>query len=146
MRPYAVFGAGAVGSALAAYLARAGHAVVIVGRPYNTCDAGVCLDLPRTLRKLGALPIPIDCLPVREVDIADAHPDMYWRSGQDILGAARLVAADAGLDEDQLFAQDGGVSAQREPAHDRLNRRHGRLCYADPGAPRVPAPAGGPRT
>ena len=72
-------------------------AVVIVGRPYNTCDAGVCLDLPRTLRKLGALPIPIDCLPVREVDVSDAHPDMYWRSGQDILGAGRLVAGDERL-------------------------------------------------
>jgi predicted CoA-substrate-specific enzyme activase len=68
--------------------------VVLVGRPYNTCDPGVCLDLPRTLRKLGALAIPIDCLPVREQDISDTHPDMYWRSGQDILGAARLVAAD----------------------------------------------------
>ncbi|HEX9189926.1 MAG TPA: acyl-CoA dehydratase activase-related protein, partial [Vicinamibacteria bacterium] len=69
-------------------------AVVIVGRPYNTCDGGVCLDLPRTLLKLGAVPIPLDCLPVREVDIRDAHPDMYWRSGQDILGAAHLVAGD----------------------------------------------------
>jgi predicted nucleotide-binding protein (sugar kinase/HSP70/actin superfamily) len=68
--------------------------VVLVGRPYNTCDPGVCLDLPHTLRKLGALPIPIDCLPTREVDITDIHPDMYWRSGQDILGAARLVAGD----------------------------------------------------
>ena len=68
--------------------------VVLVGRPYNTCDPGVCLDLPRTLRRLGAVPIPIDCLPVREVDLTDVHPDMYWRSGQDILGAARLVAGD----------------------------------------------------
>lgn len=68
--------------------------VVLVGRPYNTCDPGVCLDLPRKLRKLGAVPIPIDCLPVREVDLTDVHPDMYWRSGQDILGAARLVAGD----------------------------------------------------
>ena len=40
--------------------------VVLVGRPYNTCDLGVCLDLPRKLRKLGAVPIPIDCLPVRD--------------------------------------------------------------------------------
>jgi predicted CoA-substrate-specific enzyme activase len=68
--------------------------VVVVGRPYNTCDPGVCLDLPRKLRKLGAVPFPIDSLPVREVDLTDVHPDMYWRSGQDILGAARLVAGD----------------------------------------------------
>ncbi|HSD26137.1 MAG TPA: acyl-CoA dehydratase activase-related protein, partial [Vicinamibacteria bacterium] len=69
-------------------------AVVIVGRSYNTCDPGACLDLPRSLRKLAAVPFPIDCLPVREVDLTDVHPDMYWRSGQDILGAARLVAGD----------------------------------------------------
>jgi predicted nucleotide-binding protein (sugar kinase/HSP70/actin superfamily) len=73
--------------------------VVVVGRPYNTCDPGVCLDLPRKLRKLGAVPIPVDSLPVREVDLTDVHPDMYWRSGQDILGAARLVA-----DDDRLQA------------------------------------------
>jgi predicted CoA-substrate-specific enzyme activase len=72
-------------------------AVVVVGRPYNTCDPGACLDLPRALRKLGAEAIPIDCLAVRDVDLTDRHPDMYWRSGQDILGAARLVAADARL-------------------------------------------------
>jgi predicted nucleotide-binding protein (sugar kinase/HSP70/actin superfamily) len=71
--------------------------IVVVGRPYNTCDPGVCLDLPRTLRKLGAVPFPIDTLPVREVDLTDVHPDMYWRSGQDILGAARLVAGDERL-------------------------------------------------
>ncbi len=67
--------------------------VVVVGRPYNTCDLGVCQDLPRKLRKLGVVPIPMDFLPVRDVDLTDAHADMYWRSGQAILGAARLVAS-----------------------------------------------------
>jgi predicted nucleotide-binding protein (sugar kinase/HSP70/actin superfamily) len=89
--------AGRLGRDALAALGPGRAAVVVVGRPYNTCDAGVCLDLPRTLRKLGALPIPIDCLPVREVDVSDAHPDMYWRSGQDILGAGRLVAGDERL-------------------------------------------------
>jgi len=71
--------------------------VVIVGRPYNTCDLGVCQDLPRKLRKLGVLPIPIDFLGARRLDITDTHPDMFWRSGQEILGAARMVAADPRL-------------------------------------------------
>jgi len=71
--------------------------VVIVGRPYNTCDLGVCQDLPRKLRKLGVLPIPMDFLGGRAIDITDAHPDMYWRSGQDILGTARVVASDPRL-------------------------------------------------
>jgi predicted nucleotide-binding protein (sugar kinase/HSP70/actin superfamily) len=78
-------------------LGRERPGVVLVGRPYNTCDPAVCLDLPRKLRKLGATAIPLDCLPVREVDLTDVHPDMYWRSGQDILGAARLVAGDERL-------------------------------------------------
>jgi predicted nucleotide-binding protein (sugar kinase/HSP70/actin superfamily) len=72
-------------------------AAVIVGRTYNTNDRGANLDLPLKLRKLGVLPIPIDFLPLDTVDITDAFPTMFWRSGQDILAAARLVAADPRL-------------------------------------------------
>jgi predicted CoA-substrate-specific enzyme activase len=71
--------------------------VVVVGRPYNTCDLGVCQDLPRKLRKLGVLPIPMDLLTGMTVDLSADHKDMYWRSGQAILGTARLVAADPRL-------------------------------------------------
>ena len=125
--------------------------VVLVGRPYNTCDPGVCLDLPRTLRKLGAVPIPIDCLPVREVDITDVHPDMYWRSGQDILGAARLVAGDRQAAGDLphelplrprfvpavlLPPPDGGQALPR--AGGRRPHRRGRDAHAVRGLPRQP--------
>ncbi len=72
-------------------------AVVVVGRPYNTCDLGVCQDLPLKLRKMGALPIPIDLLPLRSVDVSEEHSDMYWRSGQDILAAAKIIAEDERL-------------------------------------------------
>jgi predicted CoA-substrate-specific enzyme activase len=72
-------------------------AVVVVGRPYNTCDLGVCQDLPQKLRRLGAVPIPIDYLPGRRVDLGAEHRDMYWRSGQEILGTARIVSADPRL-------------------------------------------------
>jgi predicted CoA-substrate-specific enzyme activase len=72
-------------------------AAVIVGRTYNTNDLGANLDLPLKLRKLGVLPIPLDYLPLESVDITDAFPTMFWRSGQDILAAARLVAADPRL-------------------------------------------------
>ena len=71
--------------------------VVVVGRAYNTCDLGVCQDLPRKLRKLGVIPIPMDFLAARGVDVSGDHPDMYWRSGQEILGTAHLVAADPNL-------------------------------------------------
>jgi predicted nucleotide-binding protein (sugar kinase/HSP70/actin superfamily) len=72
-------------------------AVVVVGRPYNTCDAGVCQNLPQRLRRLGALPIPVDYLAGGRVDLGSEHPDMYWRSGQEILGTARIVASDPRL-------------------------------------------------
>jgi predicted CoA-substrate-specific enzyme activase len=75
------------------------HAVVLVGRPYNTADQGACQNLSEKLRKLGVLPIPIDFLPLSEVDISDEHPNMYWRSGQDILAAARIIS-----DDDRLHA------------------------------------------
>lgn len=66
-------------------------AAVIVGRPYNTTDLGVCQDLPYKLRKLGILPIPMDFLPVDEIDITEHHASMFWRSGQDILAAAHII-------------------------------------------------------
>jgi len=72
-------------------------AVVVVGRPYNTCDLGVCQNLPQKLRKLGALPIPIDYLAGGRVALGPEHKDMYWRSGQEILGTAHIVSADPRL-------------------------------------------------
>jgi predicted nucleotide-binding protein (sugar kinase/HSP70/actin superfamily) len=66
-------------------------AAVVVGRPYNTCDLSINLNLPYKLRKLGVLAIPLDCLPLDTADISVDHPNMYWRSGQDILAGAALV-------------------------------------------------------
>ena len=71
--------------------------VVIIGRPYNSGDPGTCQDLPYKLRKLGALPIPMDYLPLETVDLTDSHDNMFWRSGQDILAAARIISTDARL-------------------------------------------------
>ncbi len=65
--------------------------VVIIGRPYNVNDPGLNQDLPFQVRRLGILPIPMDYLPLRSVDISDRFDNMFWRSGQDILAAARLI-------------------------------------------------------
>jgi predicted CoA-substrate-specific enzyme activase len=70
---------------------------IIVGRPYNTADLGVCQDLPYKLRKLGILPIPMDFLPLETIDITTYYPNMYWRSGQDILAAATIIQNDPRL-------------------------------------------------
>jgi predicted CoA-substrate-specific enzyme activase len=72
-------------------------AVVVVGRPYNVCDPGVCQDLPFKLRKLGALPIPMDYLPLETVDVSERYANMFWRSGQDILAAATIIRDDPRL-------------------------------------------------
>lgn len=66
-------------------------AVVLVGRPYNTNDPGLSLDLPYKLRKLGVLPLPIDYLPLNSVDITAKFDNMFWRSGQDILAAGQII-------------------------------------------------------
>ena len=41
--------------------------MVIVGRPYNSCDSGVNLEIPKKLRDLGVLAIPMDFLPLESV-------------------------------------------------------------------------------
>ena len=72
-------------------------AIVIISRPYNGCDRGLNLDLPVKLRDLGVLAIPMDFLPLGSVDLARDWWHMYWKYGQKILAAAKLIAADKRL-------------------------------------------------
>ncbi|MBF0506374.1 MAG: CoA protein activase [Nitrospirae bacterium] len=65
---------------------------VIVGRAYNAFDPAVNLGIPGKLSAIDTLSIPMDMLPLDEVRVEDAWPNMYWRSGQRILKAARLIA------------------------------------------------------
>ncbi len=74
-----------------------GKAMIIIGRPYNSCDSGVNLDLPKKLRDLGVLPIPMDFLPVEAVAPSDEIREMYWRYGQRILAAGKIVREDPRL-------------------------------------------------
>jgi len=73
------------------------QAAVLVGRPYNTSDLGVCHDLPFKLRKRGILPIPMDFLPLETVNLSERYGKMFWRSGQDILAAATIIKDDPRL-------------------------------------------------
>ena len=72
-------------------------ALAIISRPYNGCDPGLNMNIPEKLRDLGHLAIPMDMLPLEEEDISADHPHMYWKYGQKILAAARLVARDPRL-------------------------------------------------
>ena len=71
--------------------------MVIVSRSYNGCDPGVNLGLPQKLRDLGVVAIPMDCLPLDEVDLVDEWQDMYWKYGQKIYSAAHIVRDDPRL-------------------------------------------------
>ncbi len=73
------------------------NAIVIISRPYNGCDPGLNLELPRKLRNLTALPIPMDFLPLEDVPIAKEWPFMTWSYGQKILAAADIIRDDRRL-------------------------------------------------
>lgn len=73
------------------------RAVVIVSRPYNGCDKGINMELPTRFRELGVLPIPMDMLPVDEVDLSNEMPELTWRYGQKILAAADIIREDPRL-------------------------------------------------
>ncbi len=66
-------------------------AVVIIGRSYNALERGMNLRIPEKLAALGVLAIPMDMLPLEDCAIGPDWPDMYWRSGQRMLRAARLL-------------------------------------------------------
>ncbi|MBW1679674.1 MAG: CoA activase, partial [Deltaproteobacteria bacterium] len=66
-------------------------AMVIVGRSYNGCDPGINLRIPQKLREMGITAIPMDMLPLEEVDLSEKWRGMYWAYGQKILAAAQIV-------------------------------------------------------
>ncbi len=66
-------------------------AIVIVGRSYNSFDSGVNLEIPKKLSNIDTLSIPMDFLPLETERIKDSWPNMYWRSGQRIIKAARII-------------------------------------------------------
>ncbi|MBS3919700.1 MAG: CoA activase [Deltaproteobacteria bacterium] len=71
--------------------------MVIVGRPYNSCDPGVNLEIPKKLRDMGVLAIPMDFLPLDSVKPTEDIQEMYWRYGQKILSAGKIINEDPRL-------------------------------------------------
>ena len=71
--------------------------MVIVGRPYNSCDSGVNLEIPKKLRDLGVLALPMDFLPLESVPATEEIKEMYWRYGQRILAAGKIIKEDPRL-------------------------------------------------
>lgn len=70
-------------------------ALAVMGRAYNALDRGMNLDLSRKISALGRTAVPMDF--IKPASVHEDWPHMYWRSGQRLLGAARLVADNAKL-------------------------------------------------
>ncbi|MCX7913911.1 MAG: acyl-CoA dehydratase activase-related protein, partial [Thermodesulfovibrionales bacterium] len=71
--------------------------IVIVGRGYNAFDLGMNLEIPKKLANFGVLAIPMDFLPIEQVGLYDSWPNMYWRAGQRILRAAKIISKERNL-------------------------------------------------
>ena len=71
--------------------------IVITGRSYNSFDSGVNLKIPKKLADIGVFSIPMDFLPLEEIDITGDWPNMYWRSGQNLLKSASIIRQNPNL-------------------------------------------------
>ncbi len=65
--------------------------LVVISRSYNGCDSELNMELPDKLRESGAVPIPIDCLPTKNINTDRIHPEMQWGWGKRILSAALFI-------------------------------------------------------
>ncbi|MBU1026260.1 MAG: CoA activase, partial [Candidatus Margulisbacteria bacterium] len=66
-------------------------ALAIISRPYNGSDPMLNLNIPKKLKDMEVLAIPMDYLPASRASIADEYPNMYWNYGQKMLAAAKFV-------------------------------------------------------
>ncbi len=74
---------------------------VLVSRPYNGCDNGVNLEVPKKLAELGVKLMPMEMLDLSKAKLSDEylHRSVYWVYGQKILRAAEIIKRD-----ERLFA------------------------------------------
>ncbi len=67
--------------------------MILVGRPYNIHDSGVSLSTAKKLRdNYGVNVIPIDALPLADIDVRDINDNMFWEYGRKIIAAAKMIA------------------------------------------------------
>ena len=63
--------------------------IAVLGRPYTIYNDVLNSNVPSILRQLGAMPIPLDCLPLD--DAAPVYRRQYWSHTQKNLRAAEKV-------------------------------------------------------
>ncbi|HVP37499.1 MAG TPA: acyl-CoA dehydratase activase [Terriglobales bacterium] len=72
-------------------------AVLVVGRPYNTCDPFLSLELSEKLKELKCVALPLDSAPLKSAADTQMMPNMYWKYGQKILSASEFVKENPGI-------------------------------------------------
>ena len=78
-------------------LAHDDMAIVILSRSYNGCDQRLNLNIPKKLRQMGVLPIPMDFLPLDDMELRKEDERINWKNGQRFVKAARFIANDPRL-------------------------------------------------
>jgi len=74
-----------------------GRAVVVIGRPYNLHDPFCNLELAKYLDKLGLPAIPLDMLPLDDVELDERWDSVPWQFGRSALRAVELIRRDRRL-------------------------------------------------
>ena len=88
------------GDAILSGLAPDEKLMIVVSRPYNGFDPGINLNLPKKLRDLDTLAMPMDFLRLDDAAVLNRDIlDQYWRFGQKIMAAAEIIRHNP-----QLFA------------------------------------------
>jgi 2-dehydropantoate 2-reductase len=114
MKPYVVFGAGAVGSALAAYLARTGHAVTIVGRPAHVDAIRAQGGALRAVARDGSFLAPVRAATSLPETLAPDAVLMLGVQAPDVRVAAEAIAPAARTRE--VITWQNGIRAEATAA------------------------------
>ncbi|HUT51929.1 MAG TPA: acyl-CoA dehydratase activase [bacterium] len=64
-------------------------AVLILGRPYNTCDPGINLELVRKIAERGHTVIPLDFMPFDPAELGPEFSNLFWNYPQRIIHAMK---------------------------------------------------------
>jgi predicted CoA-substrate-specific enzyme activase len=59
--------------------------IVCLGRAYNLYDGGANLELPQKISEYGFPILPLDMLPLDEVELGPEYGNIYWAYGQKLL-------------------------------------------------------------
>lgn len=71
--------------------------VVIMARSYMAQDAGANMGVAQELARLGVVPIPMDYLPLRSVNVKNYSDRPYWAYESKHIAAAEITALDPQL-------------------------------------------------